>query len=213
MYYPLLLMTRLQRYVLNEIVAPAGLGVLFFTGILIIRRFFFVAKMALDRDLSILAMGKLLTLLLPAILVYTIPMGVLLGVLVGLARLAADGEVTAMRACGIGPTHLIIPVMFFSGVASGVDGVLYNYVVPAANHMYVEESVRLIREMDLSRVLRPGVFFEEIPGCRSGTPGSPPGARTSRSPAAAVAPGRGSSRRSPPERRSAARPSRCSAAC
>ena len=37
----------------------------------------------------------------PVALTYTIPMGVLVGILIGLSRLAADSEVTAMRASGL----------------------------------------------------------------------------------------------------------------
>ncbi len=39
---------------------------------------------------------------LPVAFTYTIPMGVLVGILIGLSRLAADSEITAMRASGIG---------------------------------------------------------------------------------------------------------------
>ena len=49
--------------------------------------------------------------MLPNILSLTIPMAVLVGVLLGLSRLAADSEITAMRASGIG-------VWFFVRVVS-----------------------------------------------------------------------------------------------
>ena len=38
----------------------------------------------------------------PVALTYTIPMGVLVGILIGLSRLAADSEITAMRPAGSG---------------------------------------------------------------------------------------------------------------
>ena len=45
---------------------------------------------------------EIVLFLLPDMLTVTIPMAVLVGILLGLSRLAADSEITAMRASGIG---------------------------------------------------------------------------------------------------------------
>jgi lipopolysaccharide export system permease protein len=44
-------------------------------------------------------------------LAYTVPIAFLFGALVGVARMAADAEITAMRACGIGLAPLVVPVL------------------------------------------------------------------------------------------------------
>ena len=48
------------------------------------------------------SVAELFSFTVPLALTYTLPMSVLVGILIGLSRLAADSEVTAMRACGMG---------------------------------------------------------------------------------------------------------------
>src|SRR5258708_9859984 len=52
---------------------------------------------------------------LPNLFWVTIPMSVLVGILLGLSRLAADSEIVAMRASGLG-------IGYFVGVSSIVAG-------------------------------------------------------------------------------------------
>ena len=50
----------------------------------------------------------------PVALTYTIPMGVLVGILIGLSRLAADSEITAMRATGMGVWSFLRIISIFA---------------------------------------------------------------------------------------------------
>src|SRR5690349_5448004 len=56
------------------------------------------------------SVAQLIFLAVPTALTVTIPMGVLVGILIGLSRLAADSEVTAIRASGFGLSTFLIPV-------------------------------------------------------------------------------------------------------
>src|SRR5262245_51454334 len=49
--------------------------------------------------------------LLPNIMAFTAPMAVLIGVIIGLARLRADSELVAMRAAGVGTWQIMVPVL------------------------------------------------------------------------------------------------------
>ena len=49
---------------------------------------------------------------LPAALIFTIPMAVLVGVLIGLGRLSADSEIVAFNAVGVSLRRLLLPVGF-----------------------------------------------------------------------------------------------------
>jgi lipopolysaccharide export LptBFGC system permease protein LptF len=52
---------------------------------------------------------------MPPVLPLTIPFGVLVGILIGLGRMAADGEITAMRAAGVSSRRVIAPVLAVRG--------------------------------------------------------------------------------------------------
>src|SRR5471030_406942 len=60
------------------------------------------------------SVAEIFFLTLPAALKVTIPMGLLVGILLGLSRLAADSEVTAMRASGIGAWKFVRMIAIFA---------------------------------------------------------------------------------------------------
>ncbi len=57
---------------------------------------------------------------LPGLLIFTLPMGVLVGVLIGLGRLSADSELIAISALGIGVRRVLIPVGVFAGLTAAM---------------------------------------------------------------------------------------------
>src|SRR5271168_3585811 len=64
---------------------------------------------------------------LPNALTVTIPMAVLVGILLGLSRLAADSEITAMRASGMGAIDFvrIVSIVSTAALALGLFNSLY----------------------------------------------------------------------------------------
>ncbi len=99
-------LTRIDRYVITETVGPVFLGFLVSTFILLIRAFFELAEAIIHRGLPAPTVLKLLALNLPHIVVITIPMALLFGILVAVGRLAADSELTALRAAGVSLSYL-----------------------------------------------------------------------------------------------------------
>jgi len=61
-----------------------------------------------------------------------VPIGLLLAVMMALGRLYHDSEMAAVRACGVGPARLYVPVMLLAGaVAAGLAWLSFS-VAPAA---------------------------------------------------------------------------------
>ena len=88
------------RYILREVTGYALLGGVLFTFILFMRYLLPLMELAVRGVASPLDILRLIVYLLPGFFSFTIPMAVLIGILLGLSRLAADSEVTAMRASG-----------------------------------------------------------------------------------------------------------------
>jgi lipopolysaccharide export system permease protein len=61
---------------------------------------------------------ELVALLFPTVLPYALPMGILTGVLLTFGRMGADGEITAMKASGIGLWRIAAPVWFGAAVVA-----------------------------------------------------------------------------------------------
>src|ERR1700758_513812 len=103
-----------------------------------------------------------MALTLPIAFTITIPAGVLVGVLIGLSRLAADSEITAMRASGIGVwTFLRIVAVFVlaAWLVALVNGV---YLAPASQAALGRLQDRL-KSAQASFEVQPRVFYEGFP--------------------------------------------------
>jgi lipopolysaccharide export system permease protein len=66
------------------------------------------------------------------------PIGLLLGVLLGLARLNRFSELAALAACGAGPRRLVGPVLLLALIAAGLVGWLSLLEAPAASRRIEE---------------------------------------------------------------------------
>lgn len=77
------------------------------------------------------------------------PVGVLLGVLMALARLNRDSEMAALAACGIGPVQLLHPIGLLSVVLALAVGWLALVAAPAASLEVEQIRFQAQSEMEL----------------------------------------------------------------
>src|SRR6202011_27545 len=94
-----LFMRLISRSVLREIWPPFLLGFAAYTFLLLVRTIYFLADFFVRRSASFSDVVWMVLLSLPWIIVLTLPMAFLLGVLIGVGRLAGDSETVALRAC------------------------------------------------------------------------------------------------------------------
>jgi lipopolysaccharide export system permease protein len=152
----------LTRYILKEISSHSLLGLLTFTFVIFIPHIGHLLELVVRRNLPVWDVLKLFLLPIPGIIVLTIPMAALVGILIGLSRMAADGEVVAVRASGIGLSQFIRPVMFFAVLGWAATSWMSLYLAPRAgrvlNHM--ESS---LEASQLPYEIQPRVFIEQFP--------------------------------------------------
>ncbi len=149
------------RYIWNEVLSHALIGGALFTFILFMKNLGQLLEMAARNTASLGGVAKIFLFTLPNTFTFTIPMAVLVGVLLGLSRLAADSEVTAMRAVGIG-------VWFFVRVVSAIAILgwaisLFNslYLAPKATAALLELENSL-KNQQASFEVQPRVFYEDF---------------------------------------------------
>ncbi|MGD0508718.1 MAG: LptF/LptG family permease, partial [Terriglobales bacterium] len=87
----------LTRYILGEVVSHALIGAAVFTFVLFTRALDLILELVVRNSAPLPSVAQVFFFTVPGALTYTIPMGVLVGILIGLSRLAADSEITAMR--------------------------------------------------------------------------------------------------------------------
>lgn len=108
---------------LRELASPTILGLIVFTFILLSTHLFRLIDLLVNRGVPLPMFGALIGTLLPPLLILTIPMALLVGVLLGVGRLAADNEIMAMRTSGVHLGHVFVPVGLAALILAG--GVFY----------------------------------------------------------------------------------------
>jgi LPS export ABC transporter permease LptG/LPS export ABC transporter permease LptF len=149
------------RYILREITGYALLGGVLFTFILFMRYLLPLMELAVRGVASPFDIVRLIAYLLPGFLSFTIPMAVLIGILLGLSRLAADSEVTAMRASGLGVFSFARIVAIFAVVAWGLGLANSLIIAPrAAQALLHYEEVSKTSQATVE--VQPRVFYEDF---------------------------------------------------
>ena len=152
----------LTRYILREVFSHAAIGVAVFTFILFTRDLGRILELVVRNSAPLPSVAEIFFFTVPVALTYTIPMGVLVGILIGLSRLAADSEITAMRATGMGVwTFLRIIAIFAFGawVLAVFDSV---YVAPKSQAALGNLQDQL-KTSQASFEVQPRVFYEGFP--------------------------------------------------
>ena len=170
----------LNRYIFRETLTSAALGTLLATFVIFLH--------TVDQLFELLVQGnaasfKRIALLfayaVPPVLPLTIPFGVLVGILIGLGRMGADGEIVAMRAAGVSSRKVIFPVLTFAFLGMCAAGFASLRLTPLA----ARRSTQIINDLmrnGLSADIQPRVFDEDFPNVilyvgnvQPGNPGDP----------------------------------------
>lgn len=124
-------MGRLERYILRELAIPFVLTFVVASILLLSGEFLReIIDKTLNRGLGFGLTGQLLLLLLPPLLIFTLPVALLLAVLVSFGRLSEDYEIVAMQAAGVPWRRVFGPVVVIGLAASLFNCWLANAVVP-----------------------------------------------------------------------------------
>ena len=131
--YKLALVRLLNRYILRQLAAPFLFALAAQTSLMLLSQ---VAKKfgaLVGKGLPWTVIAEVFALSLPFIVAMTLPMAVLLAVLYTFSHLAADNEVTAMRASGISVYQVLTPVLLWGVCMAGLNFAFVDQVLPRSN--------------------------------------------------------------------------------
>jgi LPS export ABC transporter permease LptG/LPS export ABC transporter permease LptF len=152
----------LTRYILGEVVSHALIGAAVFTFVLFTRDLGRILELVVRNSAPLPSVAEIFFYTVPVALTYTIPMGVLVGILIGLSRLAADSEVTAMRASGLGVWTFLRVISIFAIVAWLLALGNSVYLAPRSLAALGQLQDRL-KSSQASFEVQPRVFYEGFP--------------------------------------------------
>ena len=153
----------LSRYVFREVLSSALLGITLAVFVIFLQGPGKVLLEVLVRTSTTPETGfRLFLYALPRVFPLAIPFGVLVGILIGLGRMASDGEITAMRAGGVSSRTVIPPVMVFCFLAAAVAASASLWLTPMAIRNSLKIQNRIAAEQ-LTAEVQPRVFEESFP--------------------------------------------------
>jgi LPS export ABC transporter permease LptG/LPS export ABC transporter permease LptF len=151
----------LTRYILKEIGSHAIIGVALFTFIIFMRDMGRLLELIVRNSAPLPSVAEIFLFTLPATFTITIPMGVLVGILVGLSRMAADSEVTAIRSSGMGVGMFIRAVSIFA-VGAWLLGMLNSVYLAPQSAIALDHLQERLRSSQASFEIEPRVFYEDF---------------------------------------------------
>jgi LPS export ABC transporter permease LptF/LPS export ABC transporter permease LptG len=152
----------LTRYILREVIYHAVIGTAVFTFVLFTKDLGRILELVVRNSAPLPSVAELFFFTVPVAFIYTLPMGVLVGILIGLSRLAADSEITAMRASGIGVWTFLRIISIFAVGAWLLALVNCVYVAPRSQASLGRLQERL-KSSQVSFEIQPRVFYEGFP--------------------------------------------------
>lgn len=120
----------LHRYILSQLIPVFLLALTAFTSIFVLLG---LVQQATQQGLNLVQILCMVPFVIPASLPYTIPATLLLSVTIVYGRLAADNEITAMKAAGINVLYLLVPAVVLGICLSTINLFLHDRVIPIAN--------------------------------------------------------------------------------
>ena len=112
---------------------PFGLGLAVFTFVFLVGTLFRLLDLLLNSGVSMLTIGELIASLMPGILSITTPMALLVAILLGIGRLAADREILAIRMSGVNLFHICVPILALAALLAAAMMAANQKLVPYLN--------------------------------------------------------------------------------
>lgn len=157
----------LDRYLIREIVPYVLLGLVLLTAIIFAQeasRFSELLVVASRNGLPMETLWRVMSALIPGIYVFTLPISLLIGTLVGLGRLSGDSEIVALGASGTSRLRMLAPVLFLSLIIAAVMVYITFNLLPRSIRVLTDlKANQSLIFQGLNSEIKPRIFEESIP--------------------------------------------------
>ena len=139
-------MKLLDRQVGRELVGPFLFGVAAFSSVFFAGTYLLKLTNLMMKGLPMTSAVWMIILMLPMIVVYTLPMSTLLSVLIGVGRLSGDSEMVALFAGGVSLYRIVAPIFALGLIVTGAALALNEYITPKASDRYEKMMAAALQE-------------------------------------------------------------------
>ena len=123
----------ISRYIFKEIAFPFIIILFVLTFVLLMGKMLQIMDLIVNKGIRIFTIAKLILFLLPAFMLFTIPIALLIAILIGMGRLSADNEITVLKSSGVSMTQIYYPVAIASLITFVITIFVGHFLVPQSN--------------------------------------------------------------------------------
>lgn len=157
-------MNLIHRHIFANVVMTCGAAVGLFAFVLMLANALKdLLGFMLQGQIEVDTFVRLIGLLVPFVVSYALPMGMLSGILLVLGRMSSDREITALRASGMSVAWLSAPILCFALLGVTLAAFVNFQFMPTARLAYQRELAGAVRNNPLSFIV-PKTFIRDFPG-------------------------------------------------
>ncbi len=156
-------MKLLREYTLRELVIPFCVSLLIFTFIFIVGNLVKMADLIINKGVDIFDILRIVVLLIPRLLSFTIPTSILTAILLVFGHMAQNNEIIAMKASGINIFKILLPILLVSIVLSLFSLIMNDQILPKTHFAYRKALKNILVKKPLA-YLEAGRFIKEFEG-------------------------------------------------
>ena len=153
----------ISKYLLRTIIPYFAFSWLLLSVILFVQQASRYSDIFFSVNIPTNLIWQLTIALIPNVVAFTCPMAMLVGTIIGLAKMQGDSELVAIRASGVGNVQIAVPIILL-GILLSVFAIFVNLKGVPVAALLVRNVALQTAIKKLESPLEPGVFNTEVAG-------------------------------------------------
>lgn len=153
-----------RKYIFSEALIACGGSILLFVAVLLIGNAMrdILDWMAAGR-LTVWDTCKILAILVPSVVSYALPLGVMTGTLIVIGRMSSQNEIVAMKSVGVSLYDIALPIFGLAGISMCASMYINLYYAPDSITKYRMSFRQIVQEKPMSFIV-PKTFNDYFKG-------------------------------------------------
>jgi len=150
-------MRKIDKLLYRSIAPPFLISLTVLTFVLVVRSLGTLSELLITRNASLGVILIITGAILPAALIYSLPLSFLIGALIGISGLSGESQITALRAGGVPIRTLLRPLLLFGAAVGILTSWLTLTIIPRTNDIIGGAKNRVSVAQAISQI-QPRVF-------------------------------------------------------